>query len=85
MTGVQTCVFRSIRVNAVAPGPVQTEMLDRFTGGSEVAKSGFLGTIPARRAATPAEIAQTILFLASNQAPYITGHVIAVDGGYLAQ
>lgn len=74
-----------IRVNAVAPGPVQTAMLDRFTGGSEDAKSGFLATIPARRAATPAEIAETILFLASDRAPYLTGQCLAVDGAYLAQ
>src|SRR6202167_1920241 len=56
-----------IRVNAVAPGPVQTEMLDRFTGGDEQAKAGFVSTIPAKRPATPEEIAQTILFLAGDK------------------
>jgi NAD(P)-dependent dehydrogenase (short-subunit alcohol dehydrogenase family) len=74
-----------VRVNAVAPGPVATEMLDRFVGGSEEAKTGFLSTIPARRAATPEEIAQTIVFLASDKARYLTGQRIAVDGGYTAQ
>jgi NAD(P)-dependent dehydrogenase (short-subunit alcohol dehydrogenase family) len=74
-----------VRVNAVAPGPIATEMLDRFVGGSEQAKSGFLSTIPARRAGSPEEIAQTIVFLASDKAPYLTGQVIAVDGGYTAQ
>jgi len=74
-----------VRVNAVAPGPVATEMLDRFTGGSEESKSGFLATIPARRAATPDEIAQTIVFLSSDKARYLTGQSIAVDGGYIAQ
>ncbi|MGF6602017.1 NAD(P)-dependent dehydrogenase (short-subunit alcohol dehydrogenase family) [Paraburkholderia sp. GAS448] len=74
-----------VRVNAVAPGPVATEMLDRFAGGSEEGKAGFLSTIPARRAATPDEIAQTIVFLASDKARYLTGQNIAVDGAYTAQ
>ncbi|MDB5789626.1 SDR family NAD(P)-dependent oxidoreductase [Caballeronia mineralivorans] len=74
-----------VRVNAVAPGPVATEMLDRFVGGSEEGKASFLSTIPARRAATPDEIAQTIVFLASDKARYLTGQNIAVDGAYTAQ
>lgn len=74
-----------VRVNAVAPGPVATEMLDRFAGGSEEGKAGFLATIPARRAAAPEEIAQTIVFLASDKARYLTGQNIAVDGAYTAQ
>jgi NAD(P)-dependent dehydrogenase (short-subunit alcohol dehydrogenase family) len=74
-----------VRVNAVAPGPVATEMFERFTGGSEENKAGFLAMIPARRAATPDEIAQTILFLASDKARYLTGQNIAVDGAYTAQ
>jgi NAD(P)-dependent dehydrogenase (short-subunit alcohol dehydrogenase family) len=74
-----------IRVNAVAPGPVETAMLDRFTGGNADAKAGMLGMFPAKRAARPEEIAQTIVFLASNKAKYLTGQCIAVDGGYTAQ
>lgn len=74
-----------VRVNAVAPGPVATNMLDRFTGGNEDAKTGFLSTIPAKRAAAPEEIAQTIVFLASDKARYLTGQSLAVDGGYTAQ
>ncbi|GGA30029.1 SDR family NAD(P)-dependent oxidoreductase [Dyella nitratireducens] len=74
-----------VRVNAVAPGPVATNMLDRFTGGSDEMKAGFLGSIPAKRAADVDEIAQTIVFLASGKARYLTGQAIAVDGGYVAQ
>lgn len=74
-----------VRVNAVAPGPVQTEMLDRFTGGSEDIKRGFLASLPARRAGTPDEIAQTIVFLASDKARFLTGQCVAVDGGFTAQ
>jgi NAD(P)-dependent dehydrogenase (short-subunit alcohol dehydrogenase family) len=73
-----------VRVNAVAPGPVDTAMLDRFTGGGE-AKAGFLAMIPAKRAATADEIAQTILFLAADKARYLTGQIVYVDGGYTAQ
>ncbi len=74
-----------VRVNAVAPGPVATDMLERFTGGSQEAKAGFVATIPAKRAATPEEIAQTIVFLAGDEARYLTGQSISVDGGYTAQ
>jgi len=74
-----------VRVNAVAPGPVATDMLDRFVGRNEEAKAGFLGSIPAKRAATADEIAETIVFIASAKAPYLTGQSIAVDGGYTAQ
>ena len=73
-----------VRVNAVAPGPIQTEMLERFTGNNADAKAGFLSAVPAKRAGTVEEIAQTIVFLASDKAPYLTGQSIAVDGGILA-
>ncbi|GGP24841.1 SDR family NAD(P)-dependent oxidoreductase [Silvimonas amylolytica] len=74
-----------VRVNAVAPGPVQTDMLDRFLGRDEALKNGFLAGIPARRAATPEEIAETIVWLASDKARYLTGQSVAVDGAYTAQ
>ena len=73
-----------IRVNAVAPGPIETGMLNRFTGGSEAGKAGLIATVPAKRVGTPEEIAQTIVFLASDKAPFLTGQSIAVDGGRLA-
>jgi len=72
------------RVNAVAPGPVETGMFNRFTGGDAQAKAGFVAHVPANRTATPEEIAQTILFVASAKAPYIIGASIDVDGGFLA-
>jgi len=74
-----------VRVNAVAPGPVATGMLERFTGGSEAAKAGLLQTVPAQRAATVDEIAQTLVFVAGDKARFLTGQVITVDGGYTAQ
>jgi NAD(P)-dependent dehydrogenase (short-subunit alcohol dehydrogenase family) len=74
-----------VRVNAVAPGPVETAMLERFVGGKEDVKAGFLSTLPAKRAATTEEIAQTIVFLGSDKAKYLTGQIVSVDGGYSAQ
>jgi NAD(P)-dependent dehydrogenase (short-subunit alcohol dehydrogenase family) len=71
-----------VRVNAVAPGPVETEMLNRFTGSAE-RKAGYLATLPLKRAATPEEIADTIVFL-SCKAPFLTGQSIVVDGGKTA-
>lgn len=74
-----------VRVNAVAPGPVETGMLDRFTGGQQEAKSGLLQMMPAKRAASADEIAQAIAYLGSDHARYITGQRIVLDGGYTAQ
>src|SRR5712691_10212442 len=67
-----------VRVNAVAPGPVETEMLNRFTGSAD-RKAGLIAGVPLRRAGKPEEIAQTIVFLGSDKAPFITGHIISVD------
>jgi NAD(P)-dependent dehydrogenase (short-subunit alcohol dehydrogenase family) len=72
-----------VRVNVVAPGPIETGMLDRFTGTAD-RKTGLIGSIPAKRSGRPEEVAQTILFLASDKASFITGESIAVDGGRLA-
>ena len=76
---------QGVRINAVAPGPVETAMLTRFTGGSDDAKAGLLSMMPAKRGAAPEEIAQTIVFLASDKARFLTGQSITVDGGYTAQ
>lgn len=73
-----------VRVNAVAPGPVQTDMLDRFTGDA-AGRAAFLAAVPAKRAGTPEEIAAMIRFLASEQASYVTGQIVSVDGGISAQ
>jgi len=72
-----------VRVNAVAPGPIETGMLNRFTGTAE-RKAGLIAGVPLKRAGKPEEIAQTILFLASDKAPFITGQIVGVDGGKLA-
>ncbi len=72
-----------VRVNAVAPGPIETAMLNRFTGTAD-RKSDFISHVPVKREGTPEEIAQAIVFLASDKASFITGASVAVDGGVLA-
>ena len=74
-----------IRINVVSPGAVATDMMDRFVGGSEEMKAGFAAMHPMGRVAQPEEVAQTVLFLCSDAASFITGQSILVDGGFTAQ
>ena len=73
-----------VRVNMVAPGPIETGMLNRFTGTDE-RKADLAATVPLKRVGRPEEIAQTITFLASDKASFITGASYLVDGGKTAQ
>lgn len=72
---------RGIRINAVAPGRIATEMLAHAGGGNA---EHFAATLPMRRLGTPEEVAEAVLWLASDAAAFVTGHVLAVDGGFLA-
>src|SRR6202140_2294081 len=69
-----------VRINAVAPGPTDTGMLNRFTGSSE-RKAALTKTVPLGRVGDPAEIAHAAIFLASDNASFITGQILAADGG----
>jgi NAD(P)-dependent dehydrogenase (short-subunit alcohol dehydrogenase family) len=69
-----------VRVNAVAPGPTDTGMLDRFTV-TEQKKAALASSVPLGRAGQPQEIARAIVFLASDAALFITGQIVSVDGG----
>jgi NAD(P)-dependent dehydrogenase (short-subunit alcohol dehydrogenase family) len=66
-----------VRVNAVAPGPVETEMLNRFTGGAD-RKAGLIAGVPLKRAGKP------IVYLASDNASFVTGQILGVNGGKTA-
>lgn len=69
---------RNVTVNAVAPGFIDTDMTQAM---SESAKEATINQIPLKRVGQPKEIAETVAFLASDKAAYITGQVISVDGG----
>ncbi|MFF7601401.1 SDR family NAD(P)-dependent oxidoreductase [Streptomyces mirabilis] len=72
-----------IRVNGVAPGPTDTGMLTRFTGTPEN-KAALVSEVPLARLGLSEEVAAAIVFIASQEAAYITGHILNVDGGHTA-
>ena len=72
---------QNIRINAVAPGPIATEMWDRFAGE---AKDQIISIVPAARVGVSEEIAAAVLSLASDAAKFTTGTSLVVDGGFIA-
>ena len=72
-----------VRVNVVAPGPIETEMLARFAGSNDQ-KANFVAGVPLKRLGRPEEIAEAILFVASDKASFISGASIPVNGGKAA-
>ena len=72
-----------VRVNAVAPGPVETPMLNRLLADAE-RKAAFLAAVPLKRAGTPEEIANAIVFVSSGKSSFMTGEVLRVNGGRTA-
>jgi NAD(P)-dependent dehydrogenase (short-subunit alcohol dehydrogenase family) len=70
-----------IRVNAVAPGPIQTEMFDRFVNARPQVRDYIEASLPIGRVGTTEEVASCVLWLASPTATYVTGQTIAIDGG----
>jgi NAD(P)-dependent dehydrogenase (short-subunit alcohol dehydrogenase family) len=73
----------NVRVNAIAPGPTETPMLrDNF---SQEELDAFAATFPMKRLGQPNELAAAVLFLASDEASFVTGAILAVDGGQTAQ
>jgi NAD(P)-dependent dehydrogenase (short-subunit alcohol dehydrogenase family) len=81
---------KRIRVNAVCPGPTDTEMLPQFVSRDGDATPAertamLVGSVPLGRLASPAEIADAVHYMASEEASYITGVALPVDGGYTAR
>jgi NAD(P)-dependent dehydrogenase (short-subunit alcohol dehydrogenase family) len=74
---------KGIRVNAVAPGTIATELAARAVLTSEEAKQRIMSRTPMKRLGEPSEIADTVAYLASDAASYITGEIVVVDGGRL--
>lgn len=74
-----------VRVNAVCPGVIKTPMVDRFTGKVKEVEKQFESMEPVGRMGDPEEVAQAVLWLCSDAASFVTGHALAVDGGWIAQ
>jgi NAD(P)-dependent dehydrogenase (short-subunit alcohol dehydrogenase family) len=72
-----------VRVNAIAPGPTDTGMLDRFTGSPEK-KAAMVSAVPLARLGKPEDMTGAVLYLASDGAAFVTGQIIGVDGGKTA-
>lgn len=76
---------QGIRVNAVCPGVIHTEMIDRITREDPAVEQHFVDLEPVGRMGTPEEIAEAAVWLCSKAASFVTGHALAVDGGFLAR
>ena len=76
---------QSIRVNAVCPGVIQTSMIERFTQGDSEVQAQLVAGEPIGRIGQPEEIADAVIFLCSDKASFMTGHAMAIDGGWIAQ
>lgn len=73
----------NIRVNVVSPGVIDTPMIDPVRQ-DKVSMEGILGRVPLHRVGKPEEVANAVVFLASDDSSYMTGSVVVVDGGWLA-
>ena len=71
---------RNVTVNAIAPGYIQTEMTEKLT---EAAKEAFLSNIPLKRAGEASDVANAVMFFASEESAYVTGQVLPICGGLL--
>ncbi len=74
-----------IRVNAVCPGAIKTPMIDRITGNKKEVEEQFAGMEPIGRLGQPEEVANAVLWMCSDEASFVTGHAMAVDGAWTAQ
>jgi NAD(P)-dependent dehydrogenase (short-subunit alcohol dehydrogenase family) len=76
---------RNIRVNAICPGAIETPMIDRFVAEGSEARSELIAAHPMGRMGRPEEIAEVAVWLCSAGASFVTGQLLAADGGYVAQ
>ena len=84
-TAALECAEEGIRVNAVCPAAIRTEMIERIIGGDAEKEAQFRAMHPMNRMGTPEEVAETVLWLSSGGAGFVTGQAIAVDGGMVAR
>ena len=75
----------NIRINAVCPSIIKTDMAECFTGGDQRVEDYILAQQPLSRMGTPEEVAEAVMWLCSDAASFVTGHALPVDGGFLAR
>ncbi len=90
VAGLTKCIAldyatQNIRCNAVCPGVIHTPMIDRFTGGDPAAMQAMIATEPVGRLGKPEEIADAVVYLCSDEASFVTGIAMPVDGAFVAQ
>ncbi len=71
----------NIRINSICPGIIDTEMMDRFTGGTDAGRASVIAQEPIGRMGRPEEIAAAVAFLCSDDAGFAVGHALVIDGG----
>ncbi len=74
-----------IRINAVCPGFIRTPLLERFINHNPELEAQLVQLEPVGRIGTPEEVAEAVVWLSSDAASFVTGHTMAVDGGFVAQ
>lgn len=83
-SGALDYATKKIRINAVCPGPIRTQMLQRVFDENPKMADAMIGAVPVRRLGEAFEIGDAAVYLCSDAASYITGHALPVDGGYMA-
>jgi NAD(P)-dependent dehydrogenase (short-subunit alcohol dehydrogenase family) len=76
---------QGIRINAVSPGAIDTEMIDRLADGMNVKKNDLTTFHPIGRIGRVEEVAEAVLWLCSDRASFVTGHSLIIDGGFTAR
>lgn len=84
-TAALECAKLGIRVNAVCPGAIKTPMIDRLTGKKKEVEDQFAAMEPIGRLGQPEEVANAVTWMCSDEASFVTGHAMTVDGGWTAQ
>ena len=84
-TAALECARTGVRVNAVCPGVIHTAMIDRYTHGDSGIEAQLSGGEPIGRMGRPEEVADAVVWLCSDEASFVTGVAIPVDGGWTAQ
>jgi NAD(P)-dependent dehydrogenase (short-subunit alcohol dehydrogenase family) len=79
------CSRQNIRVNAVCPGAIKTPMIDRLTGNKKEVEQQYAEMEPMGRLGDPDEVANAVLWLCSDESSFVTGHAMAIDGGWTAR